>query len=201
MPTKDDKRKRILKAAVKVFAQKGFYNSKVSEIAKYAGVADGTIYLYFKNKDEILISIFEEEMGNFIGSVNHELGAESNAIEKIKRFIHAHLRFVKKNPKLAQVLQLELRQSNKFIKEYTGSKLKEYLNLIGDLIEEGQNQGVIRRDIHAGLAKRILFGALDEIATHWVLLKNDKYDLEQSANQVSDIFIRGVSVSEKDMVY
>ncbi len=194
MRVKEDKRKRILRSAVKVFAQKGFYNSKIAEIAKNARVADGTIYLYFKNKDEILISIFEEEMAKFITEAQNEIDSESTVIKKIERFVYTHLNFVKKNPKLAQVLQLELRQSNKFIKEYTGSKLREYLNLIGDLIEEGQRQGVIRQDIQPGVAKRALFGALDEIATHWVLLKNSKYDLEQSAKQIAEIFIRGVTV-------
>ncbi|MFQ5603303.1 MAG: TetR/AcrR family transcriptional regulator [bacterium] len=193
MPVKEDKRSRILKAAVKVFAQKGFYNSKVADIAKNAQVADGTIYLYFKNKDDILISIFEEEMGEFITRTKLEIAREHDLIAKLEKFIHTHLNFVKKNPKLAQVFQLELRQSNRFIKEYTGSKLKEYLNLIGDLIVEGQNQAIFRSDIHPGLVKRALFGALDEIATHWVLLKNGKYDLEQSAHQIAEIFIRGVA--------
>lgn len=196
MPVKNDKRTRILKAAVKVFAQKGFYNAKVSEIAKTARVADGTIYLYFKNKDEILISIFEEEMGKFIAEIRMELESEADGVMKLKKFIQTHLSLVKKNPKLAQVFQLELRQSNKFMKEYTGSRLKEYLNLIGSLIEEGQEQGLIRKDLHPGLVKRALFGALDEIATHWVLLKNGKYDLEQSAEQIADIFIRGVTIPE-----
>jgi TetR/AcrR family fatty acid metabolism transcriptional regulator len=191
MPTKD-KRTRILKSAVKVFAQKGFYHAKVSEIAKRAGVADGTIYLYFKNKDEILISIFEEELGKFIAEVQAEMAVEPDLIVKIRKYVHAHLRFVKKNPKLAQVFQLELRQSNRFIKEYTGSKLKEYLNLVGNLIEQGQREGLFRSDVHPGLAKRALFGALDEIATHWVLLKNGRYDLEESANQIADIFIGGL---------
>lgn len=193
MPIKDDKRSRILKAAVRVFSQKGFYNAKVADIAKLAGVADGTIYLYFKNKDEILISIFEDEMERFISEAKREIASVNGIVEKLTRFIHTHLNFVRKNPKLAQVFQLELRQSNKFIKEYSGSKLKEYLNLIGSLVEEGQRQGIIRSDVHPGLMKRAIFGALDEVATHWVLLKDGKYNLERSADQIADIFIRGVS--------
>ena len=96
---------------------------------------------------------------------------------------------------MAQVFQLELRQSNKFIKEYAGSKLKEYLNVAGDIIEEGQRQGVIRKDIHPGLIKRALFGSLDEVATHWVLMKNGKYDLEKSAEQIADIFLSGITTT------
>ncbi|MCH7754758.1 TetR/AcrR family transcriptional regulator [candidate division KSB1 bacterium] len=193
MPSKDDKRSRILKAAVKVFAQLGFYNAKVSQIAKNAGIADGTIYLYFKNKDEILISIFEEEMAKFISKVSKEIESAADVKNKLRVFAKTHLNFVKNNPRLAQVFQLELRQSNKFIKEYAGSKLKEYLNVAGDIIEEGQRHGVIRKDIHPGLIKRALFGSLDEVATHWVLMKNGKYDLEKSAEQIADIFINGIA--------
>lgn len=193
MPNKDDKRNRILKSAVKVFAQKGFYNAKVAEIAKGAGVADGTIYLYFKNKDEMLISIFEEKMATFIEQIVREMAHLQDPVEKLKVFINTHLEFVRKNPKLAQVLQLELRQSNKFIKEYSGTKLKEYLNVARDLIVEGQTKGVFRTDVHPGLAKRALFGALDEISTHWVLLKNGRYDLNDSANQIANIFIAGLA--------
>ncbi|NIR51086.1 TetR/AcrR family transcriptional regulator [candidate division KSB1 bacterium] len=199
MSFKNDKRTRILRAAVKVFAQKGFYNAKVAEIAKGAGVADGTIYLYFKGKDEILISIFEEEMAKFIAKAHAQIESASQIDHKLRAFIHTHLDFVKNNPKLAQVFQLELRQSNKFIKEYTGSKLKEYLNLIGELISEGQRQGVIRADIHPGLAKRAIFGALDEVATQWVLLKRNKYDLRQSADQIADMFLRGVTNNQTSM--
>ncbi len=193
MSAKQDKRSRILQAAVKVFAEKGFYNAKVAEIARKAGVADGTIYLYFKNKDEILILIFEEEMERVIAHVRAEVEQEGNVVAKLRRFVQTHLKFVRKNPKLAQVFQLELRQSNKFIKEYTGSSLKEYLNIIGQLVEEGQAKGVIRTDLHPGLVKRALFGALDEIATHWLLLKNGRYDLNQSAEEIADIFIRGIT--------
>ncbi len=190
--TRENKRARILKAAVEVFARKGFYNARVSDIARKAGVADGTIYLYFKSKDEILISIFEEEMERFLRLAHAEIEAGIDPADKLRRFIHAHLRFVRKHPKLAQVFQLELRQSNKFIKEYTGSRLREYLDLIGNLIAEGQQAGVIRPELHPGLVKRALFGALDEVATQWVLLKNGKYDLERSADQIAEIFLRGV---------
>ena len=195
MSAKEDKRSRILKAAVKVFAQRGFYNAKVSQIAQNAGIAAGTIYLYFKNKDEILISIFEEEMAKFIAKVHKEIESKTDVKSRLQVFVKTHLNFVKENPKLAQVFQLELRQSNKFIKEYAGSKLKEYLNVAGDIIEEGQRQGVIRKDIHPGLMKRALFGSLDEVATHWVLMKNGKYDLEKSAEQIADIFLSGITTT------
>lgn len=195
--TMNDKRERILKAGVNVFARRGFYSAKVSEIARAAGVADGTIYLYFRNKDEILLSIFEQEMSRFITVVENETGGEESGLDKIRKLVRVHLGFVKKNPDLAQVFQLELRQSNKFIKKYDGSKLKEYLDLIGKFIKQGQREGSLRTDLPPGLVKRSLFGALDEIATHWVLSGGRKYDIEQSADQIADIFISGVAVQPK----
>lgn len=195
MKKKNDKRERILNAAVRIFAKRGFYNTKVAEIAKQAGVADGTIYLYFKNKDEILISIFEEEMERIIAEMRAELSTASDHIQKLRIFMSRHLQFVKRKPNLAHVFQLELRQSNRFIKEYTGSRLKEYLGIIGGLIEEGQARGLFKANLHPGLVKRALFGALDEIATHWVLSKNGKYDLVESAEQVATIFLQGILVA------
>lgn len=194
LKTTRDKRSRILKAAVKVFADKGFYNTRVAEIAKKAGVADGTIYLYFKSKDEILIHIFEEEMQHFIEEIRQAVDSETETIARLRTFVKTHLAFVKRNPKLAHVFQLELRQSHKFIKEYTGSKVREYLDIIGELVEAGQRDGTLRPDVHPSLVKRALFGALDEISTHWVLSKNGKYDLAATAEQIGDIFVRGLIV-------
>ncbi|MDZ7261211.1 MAG: TetR family transcriptional regulator [candidate division KSB1 bacterium] len=189
----EDKRQKIIQAAIKVFAKNGFYNSKISEIAKEAEVADGTIYLYFKNKDDILLSLFEEEMGKIIETIKEEIAKGQSAQEKIRNFARFHLNLVETQPELATVIQVELRQSNKFMREYPGTKFKEYLDVIASIIEEGQKAGELRSDIHPGIAKRVFFGALDEIATDWVLAKNKKYRLSQSAEQISEIFIRGIA--------
>ncbi len=194
LPAKNDKRERILNAAIRIFARRGFYYARVSEIAKAAGIADGTIYLYFKNKDEILISIFEQEMEKFIVTMEDETRFQKTGLEKVRKFVKTHLDFVRRNPSLAHVLQLELRQSNRFMRKYSGSKLKEYLALLSRFIEQGQREGDIRTDVDPGLLKRALFGALDEIATHWVLQKNGKYNLDLAADQVADIFLSGVSI-------
>lgn len=189
---KTDKRQRILRAAVKVFARRGFYNAKISEIARDAGVADGTIYLYFKGKDDILISVFEESVGEIIRDFRAHLDAIENPTEQIKAFAELHFKIVETNPDLAAVLQLELRQSNHFIKEYAGSSLNDYLNLIGDIIQRGQEQNVFRRDIVPGIAKRVFFGALDELSTIWVLLHEKRYDLPTCADHLTKIFLGGI---------
>lgn len=192
-----EKRERILQSAAKIFARKGFYNARISEIAKHAGVADGTIYLYFKNKDDILISVFEESVGKIIRSFRDKLKTISDPARQIHEFARMHLMIVKTDPDLASVLLLELRQSNRFIKEYQGTSLSDYLNLISEIIRDGQEHGLFRQDIHPGIAKRMLFGALDEISTLWVLLRNKKYDLEDSAKQITSIFLNGILRDEQ----
>lgn len=200
MPEKNqiDKRERILAAAVKVFAENGFHNSKVSEIAKKAKVADGTIYLYFKNKDDILISLFEKSLTLLINNVVNAIKAVSDPLEKLRMFIRMHLQTVEQNPGFAEVMQVELRQSHKFMKEYVPERLAEYLNIISDIIEEGKKDGHIKPEIHPALFKRALFGAMDEIALHWVLIKRQKrktYELSDSAERLCNIFIAGISSS------
>ena len=194
----NSKHDRIIDAAVKTFARKGFFNSKVSEIAREAQVADGTIYLYFKNKDDILISLFEEKMDIIIKRVKVELDKLDDPVSRIKCFITLHLNLIEEDRNLAEVIQVELRQSNKFIREYRGSKFFDYLNIISSIIRDGQKSGVFREDVKPGIAKRALFGALDEMALHFVLSKTRKYSLEESAEQMSRIFLDGLLTPEDE---
>ncbi len=186
------KRERILKAAASVFARRGFYHARVSEIARSADVAEGTIYLYFKNKDDILICIFEEEMATIIKDMKDEIMQMDGAEARIRKFIEKHLSLIDEKRELAEVLQIELRQGFKFMKEYKGTKLKDYLNIISMIIQQGQKAGEIRQDIIPGIAKRVLFGALDEISSYWVLSKVKRYSLSVTAEMIGTIFINGV---------
>lgn len=189
-----DKRQKIIRAATKVFARHGFYHSKVSEIAREADVADGTIYLYFKNKDDLLISIFEESMDQFLTLTRSEIGKETDALAKLRRFVHLHMTMMEKNPRLAEVIQVELRQSSKFLKEYKNVKFLEYLQVVAEVIAEGQREGVIHKEVSPAVFKRMLFGALDELALQWVLSKR-RYSLADVAGQVTDIFLQGIAVT------
>lgn len=191
-PRAEDKHKRILQAAIKVFAQNGFYNSKVSEIAKEAGVADGTIYLYFKNKDDILISLFEEEMEIIIQNMKHEIEKGKDPFEKLKRFALVQLNSKKQNPELAAIMEIELRQSSKFMKEYVNKKFIEYLKIISSIIKEGQELGIIKKELDSIVISRAFWGALDEVARFWVLSSKKRISLPTSAEMISDIFIRGM---------
>jgi TetR/AcrR family fatty acid metabolism transcriptional regulator len=189
---KNDKRARIIEAAVKVFAHQGFYNSKVAMIAKEAGVADGTIYLYFKSKDDILISIFEEKIDFVINEQNKNLKKYNTAEEKLESFAKTHLQLIVNNPALAELLQVELRQSSKFMKDYQQDKFLEYLNIIGDVIYEGQQGGEFKESIKINIAKIIFFGALDEFATQWVLQKPRNVTITKAAKQICEIFLKGM---------
>jgi TetR/AcrR family fatty acid metabolism transcriptional regulator len=190
------KHQKILKAAVKIFARKGFYNARVSEIAREANVADGTIYLYFKNKDDILIHLFEEEMDLIIQAMREEVLVLDDPLEKLRVFVKKHLQMVEENPCLAEVIQVELRQSNKFMKDYRNQRFREYLNLLADIVLEGQRKGLFRLDVNPSIVKRVIFGALDEMSTFWVLAKQRIYSVEDVSQQINDILINGVAVPD-----
>ncbi|MCK5187546.1 MAG: TetR family transcriptional regulator [Deltaproteobacteria bacterium] len=188
----EDKHQRIIKAALKVFAKKGFYNSRVSEIAKEAEVADGTIYLYFKNKDDILISVFETEMMKMISNMKKELSKCHDPVEKIRIFAFQHLNMITENQEWAEVAQVELRQSSKFMREYVKDHYTDYINIFAYIIREGQEKGIFKEGINTGIAKRAFFGALDEMGRYWVLSRSKRYSVEESSEQISDMFIEGV---------
>ncbi len=199
MPLKErdrNKHDKIIEGAIKVFAKKGFFNAKVSEIAREANVADGTIYLYFKNKDDILISLFEEKVEMILRQMEEELAKGSDSLQKIRIFVEQHLLMSKENKHLAEVMQIELRQSSKFMRRYVPVKFLEYLDLIGKIIEQGIEEGHLRQDIIPAIAKRAVFGALDEMALYWVLAKKPKYTMEQSIDQISQFFIDGLQARQ-----
>ena len=187
-----DKHQKITQAAVKVFAHKGFFNARISDIAKEAKVADGTIYLYFNNKYDILISLFEDEIGKIIVKVKLLLEQETDPQKMIEIYTAHHLGLLRDQKDLVEVLQMELRQSNKFIKEYRNTKFIEYIDIISDIIHKGQETGIFRADIKPGIVKRALFGSLDEMSRLWALSTKPHYSLDETAVQISEIFLHGM---------
>jgi len=184
----------ILRASIKVFASGGFFNSKVADVAREAGVADGTVYLYFKNKDDILVSIFNHVMDEALARGKQQLKAVSDPVEKLKRIVYAHLDRLGSDRDLAIVFQVELRSSTKFMEQFSATKVAEYLELIRQVISEGQQRGVFRRNLNTTIASKVLFGALDEMATNWVLSRK-RYNLVSTADAVVDLVLNGVAVN------
>ena len=188
------KREAILRAATRVFARNGYFNSKVADIAREADVADGTVYLYFKSKEEILHSIFDQNMAEAITAGRLLIAKISDPGEKLRRIAMLHLERLGADPDLAVVFQVELRGSTKFMREFSATGFAEYLGLLRQTFEAGQRSGVFRKELNAKLVSKILFGALDEMATNWIISKRN-YQLEPMAEVVMDVFLNGVSAS------
>jgi TetR/AcrR family fatty acid metabolism transcriptional regulator len=194
-PVKTNKRTLITDAAVEVFAERGFHQARISDIARKAGVADGTIYLYFKNKEDLLLSIFEEKMDFLLSGLRAALDGIDDPVERARRFALFHFQQVRENRAAAEVLQIELRLSNKFLKDYRPEKLWAYLGVFGQIVREGQERGLFRADLDPFITMWGFFGGLDEIAMQWVLSrKADRFSLENAARQMADVFIRGMMV-------
>jgi TetR/AcrR family fatty acid metabolism transcriptional regulator len=191
-PAGGDKRAAIIRAAIRVFAHNGYFNSKVADIAREAGVADGTVYLYFKSKEEILHSIFDRSVDEAVADARKQLDAISDPREKLRQIARLHLERLGADRDLAVVFQVELRGSTKFMEEFSAAGFAEYLALIRSAFEEGQRAGVFRADLNAKIVAKILFGALDEMATNWILSPR-RYKLAPMADQVLDILLNGVS--------
>ncbi|QHE54341.1 TetR/AcrR family transcriptional regulator [Pontibacillus sp. HMF3514] len=183
---------QIIDAAVEVIAENGYHSSQVSKIAKKAGVADGTIYLYFKNKEDILVSLFQEKMGQFISSIEDEIQTKSNAKQKLLTLIEMHYSQLTKNHHLAIVTQLELRQSNKELRLMINDVLKPYLELIDQIVQEGMDEKLFDSSLDLRIIRQMIFGTLDETVTNWVM-NDQKYDLMKKAKEIHELFINGLA--------
>ena len=186
------KYQQIIQAALEVIAENGYHASQVSKIAKKANVADGTIYLYFKNKEDILISVFRERMGQFIHKIKNAIEDKETASEKLLTLIQMHYAQLTESPYLAKVTQLELRQSKPELRGEINKVLKSYLDVIDSIIEHGIKEKEIRDDIHPRLMRQMIFGTIDETVTTWVM-KNERYNLLDQVEDVHSLLLNGLT--------
>jgi TetR/AcrR family fatty acid metabolism transcriptional regulator len=191
---KADKREAILRAAIDVFAERGFFNAQVADVARAAGVAAGTVYLYFRSKDDLLVSIFERTMKAAIADGRACVAPLADPVDQLREIARVHLDRMGRDRSLAVVFQVELRQSTKFMERFSSTLLREYLGIIRGIIAAGQSSGVFRKEINATLAAKLFFGGLDEMATNWILSQR-KYALPNEANAIVDIFVGGMAGS------
>ncbi len=173
----------IIQAAIKIISQKGYFRSTISSIAKEADVADGTIYTYFKNKEELLIKSFEFVLENILNEINSELVREEDFLGKIRIIIKRHLNFMYNNPDLANFLQIQLRQSKREIRINIRNIMKKYYRIIGDILKQGLKKGAIRDDVNLRIIGHMIFGTVDEIVTSWVLSEK-KCNLAEKENEI-----------------
>jgi TetR/AcrR family transcriptional regulator, fatty acid metabolism regulator protein len=197
MKRNSEKYQRILDAASKVFAEQGFYQSTVAQVAKEAGVADGTIYLYFKNKDDILVQFYEYKTRQVFERFREAVDAAPTAEQKLRNLIHVHLESFQKDPHMAIVYQTETHQRGELGREQIKEMSKMYRDIISEVVELGQQEGTMRRNLYMGLVKRLINGAVDEVINAWIHTGQD-YDLESMADPLVDLFIRGIGVTEGD---
>jgi TetR/AcrR family fatty acid metabolism transcriptional regulator len=192
---KEAKRERILDAAVLEIARHGYYGTTVSTIARRAGVADGTIYLYFKNKEDVLVSIFERAMGRFNEEAQRIVeDGDAGAEDKLRRIVALHLSLLGEDRDLAVIFQVEFRHTLHILERLSRSRIREYLALIAGVVEQGKDEGVFKGDLDALFAAKVVFGTLDEMATDWVLSKKN-IRLASRSDPVSDLLLGGLRTS------
>jgi TetR/AcrR family fatty acid metabolism transcriptional regulator len=194
-----DKRDRILTAAERIFARHGFFAAKVSDVAKEAGVADGTIYLYFKSKDDLLISLFERRMAQLNAALKEAIAGKPPR-EQLRAFVRTYLQLVHDEPSAAEVLTIELRQSAKFMKEYDNVELADFLRMLAGIVSANGYD----KTVPAHMAARMVFGILDEVVIAWVLAKAPfgggtrpkKFDIVRAADWVIKLVETGLQDKE-----
>ena len=189
---REDKRSRILEAAVQAFSQNGYHATRMSDIAKAADVADGTVYLYFAGKEELLSTIFEDRMSRFLQVGRAELARIDGALAKLRRVVELHLEDLGHNPELTTVFQIELRHSSRFMELYSRGQLRDYFQLIAEILDEGQREGEIRAGLDTWFATKCIFGILDEAATNWVLSRKN-YRLHTVVPKILDFVMKGLA--------
>ena len=190
-PGAGDKRTAILNAATRVFARRGFFNAQFADVAREAGVAAGTVYLYFRSKDDLLTSIFEKSMTRALEEADRALAGVTDPVERLRRLARVHLGGLGSRRDLAIVFQVELRQSTKFMERFSAAQLRTYLDHLRDAVSAAQAAGLFRADLNATLAAKVIFGALDEMVTNWVLSNRD-HRLVDDADPVIDLLVDGM---------
>jgi TetR/AcrR family transcriptional regulator, fatty acid metabolism regulator protein len=189
-PAPAPKREAILRAATDVFADRGFFNAQVADVARVAGVAAGTVYLYFRSKDDLLVSIFEKTMREGLAEGRLAAAGIADPCERLRVFARLHLARLGRDRNLAVVFQIELRQSTKFMERFSATLLRDYLGLLRAAVSDGQRSGLFRADMNPTILAKMLFGSLDEMATNWILSRR-RYALESQADLAVDVFVNG----------
>lgn len=187
----NDKYQRILEAAIKVFAEQGFFQSTIAQVAREAGVADGTIYLYFKNKDDILVQFFNYKTKQVFSGFREEVNKGDNAVEKLRNLVRRHLAEFQRDRNMAILYQSETHQSFRLAEEQIKEMSNMYLDIVAEIVEQGQQEGLMRKNLYSGLVKRFILGAVDEVINTWIH-SGGQYDLVSMADPLVDLFIEGV---------
>ena len=190
-----EKYQRILDAAVEVIAERGYFKSPVSEIAKRAGVADGTVYLYFKSKDDVLRTAIDRRFEKFYRQISDAFLTIQGPREQLEYIAQVHLESYQVNRSMAVLLQTEMRQSAKFIAEFSHRHLARYIQTVREIVRRGQETGIFRRDLSDGVVAHCMFGTIDELVSSAVFTGR-VYDAKVTAGQVMDVLLNGITATK-----
>ncbi|NWG01648.1 MAG: TetR/AcrR family transcriptional regulator [Syntrophaceae bacterium] len=183
-----EKKKKILASAIKIIGDKGYQNATIAEIAKDAGIGDATIYEYFKNKEDLLLSIPVEVTKELIPQINDHMMGIKGALNKLRKFIWWWLNYVEKNPGYGSIVLLELKTSKTYVSNEAYQAARNFYKIVLDIIKEGQEEGSVKKEINIFLARSICVGAIEHIIIRW-LLKDRRYSLTQYADELADLLI------------
>ncbi len=186
------KRSAILRAAVRVIADRGYAGARMADVAHQAEVADGTLYLYFRGKEDLLVSILEEYAEAFLLRARRDMEGVDSARERLARVVRRHLVSLEADRPLAQVFQIELRHTRRFLRRVAKGKVAEYLQLLQVIVADGVGRGEFRSDVPADVAARVIFGAVDECVTAWVLTARPD-PLEPQADLLMKVLLHGLA--------
>jgi TetR/AcrR family transcriptional regulator, fatty acid metabolism regulator protein len=160
-------------------------------------VADGTIYLYFKNKDDILVQFFSYKTKQVFARFREDVDKAGNAIGKLRNLIHRHLEEFQSDRNMAVVYQAETHQRSRLVEKQIKEMSKMYLDIVSEIVEQGQEEGIIRKDLYLSLVKRFILGAVDEVINTW-LHAGGNYDLVSMADPLVDLFLKGIGNIEQN---
>ena len=195
MPRKkqEEKRKGILEAAARVFAREGFHNAKIEDVAHEAGVAHGTVYLYFGSKDDLLVSVFRENLSEIIEYVGSEIKKERNAEDKLRRMISLQIELIETNPELTELLLVEFPQTGRFLNGHAVGEIAAYIDMIAGILKEGIAEKVFDDSMDVDIAATVIYSGIQGIATRWIL-EGMKYPFKKAASEISELFLRGIKL-------
>lgn len=183
---KDEKKIRIIDAATTLFAEKGFNDTSMLEIAKKADVAEGTVYEYFKNKEELLISIPGEKLGELYDAIS------GNSLEsRIRDILSKMFKFYNTEKNFSTVLVMMLRANPKFHRSKSYRIHENMFETIKNIIVQGQAENIFKKDLDLDICRNMLFGTVDHILIPWIMF-NREYDLEKIGQDVSTLFINAI---------
>ena len=193
-----ERKKKILTSATKIIGEKGFQNATIAEIAKEAGIGDATIYEYFKNKEDLLLAIPVETTKDLITEIHEHMMGIKGAFNKLRKFIWWWLNYVEKNPGYGVVVLLELKTSKTYVSTEAYQAARNFYQIILDIIQEGQEEEAIKKEINSYLARSLCVGAMEHIIIRW-LLKDRKYSLLQYADELADLLIDSLKKTDSEV--